>query len=303
MIGAMVLLAVSSRAAAQPRTPALTWEAPATCPTSEDVQGRIAARVDGRVPAVRVKVADVPDGVRVEMSTGGADRTFVAPTCDDAATAVAVIVALAARAQEAPPPPAPALSAPAPSADPARDQPSSVPVPSAGPLTRWSVAAGAAIDTSAPHLSPGFTLGAQARRGIGAIGLAGWVFLPQTEHAESMPPVQTTVTLIDLLALGCLAVPVVSRLDAGACLGAGVGMLHGKSGSIDRPRSNVGFRLESALLGRLELAVTSAIAVRLEGGALADPVRSPFRVEGIGDVYRPPAFALRLGAAVDVRFR
>ena len=306
VIGSVLFLATSRHAAAQSMPPALTWDAPAVCPTAEDVQARIATRVDGPPRDVRVRVSEVPDGVRVEMSTGGADRTFVAPTCDDAATAVAVIVALAARAEARAPPPTtaarPAFPV-APPGDPARDRPVVSPPPIAGPVTRWSAAVGAAIDTSSPHLSPGFTVGAQARRGLGAVGVSGSAFLPQTEHAMSVPPVQTTVTLVDLLALGCLLVPVATQLDAGGCLGAGVGILHGQSGSIDRPRSNIGARFESVLLARVELAVTSAIVLRLEGGGLADPVRSPFRVEGLGDVYRPPAFALRLGAWVDLRFR
>jgi hypothetical protein len=299
LVGALIALPAS--ATAQPSAGALTWDAPPGCPSAQDVEARIAARVETPPREVRVRVVEVPEGVRVDMSTDGADRTFVAPTCDDAATAVAVIVALAAhaKAQAAPP-----VLAKAPEVVPPRPAPLPLPPPAPSPPTRWSVSAAGVADTgSLPHVSPGIGLGIQARRGIGAVGLTASAFLPKTEHAAGEPAVQTTVTLVDLLALGCLLVPVLPRTDAGGCVGAGVGMLHGASGSIDRPRSNAGLRPEGVLLGRAEVAFSSAFSLRLEGGALADPIRNPFRVEGVGEVYRPPALALRFGLGLDIRFR
>jgi hypothetical protein len=244
------------------------------------------------------------------MTADGADRSFVAPTCDDAATAVAVIVALAAHAKlEAEKPPAPPPPAPPPPVV-VVERPREAPPPPRAPTstTRWSASLASAVDGgSLPRLSPGLAVGAQARRGAGALAVSVSGFLPETERADGDPPVQTTVALLEALVLGCALTPLHRRVDAGACLGAGLGFMHGRSESIEHPRANVGIRPEGALLARIEWTLpfvpSGGALLRIEGGAIVDPIRRPFQVAGIGDVFRPSAVALRVGAAVDVPFR
>lgn len=110
VFGALALIPARALAQSTPSSArgTVTWDAPASCPSAEVVDARIAERVDIPFGDVRVRVTEVDEGVRVDMTADGADRSFVAPTCDDAA----VIVALAAHAKlEAEKPAAPPLAA------------------------------------------------------------------------------------------------------------------------------------------------------------------------------------------------
>lgn len=301
----LVAVLVAGQAVAQPAAPALIWEAPASCPTAADVEARIAARLEGPARPVRVRVLEVPDGVRVELSTAGADRTFVAPTCEEAATAVAVIVALAAHMAEPEPPAAPPLPpTPAPPAPEILVEPARAAPPGALRRWRWSASLAAALDAaSLPRATPGLALGVHLGRGLFGLGLTTSAFLPQTEHGTGTPAVQTTVALVDVLVAGCVLAPLGRGLEAGGCLGGGFGVLHGRSASVTTPDANLGVRPEGLLLGRVEVPLFTHLRLHLEAGALADPIRSPFRVAGIGDVYRPPPVAFRGALGLDVRFR
>lgn len=249
----MAAVLASARAGAEPAAGALTWEAPASCPAAADVEARIAARLEGASRPVKVRVVEAPEGVRVELSMDGADRSFVAPTCEEAATAVAVIVALAARLAEPAPPAPPAVPvAPPALVAPPREAPSAP--PAAVPTSRWSVSLATAVDAaSLPRATPGVALGVQLGRGLFRFGVTTSGFLPRTEHAAGPPQVQTTVALVDALITGCALVPVLRRLEVGGCVGGGLGLLHGQSASILEAQRSAGLdpAVEAGLFARL----------------------------------------------------
>ena len=216
-----------------------------------------------------------------------------------------VIVALAAHTSEPEPPPGtsePPPLAPGILVEPPRAEPDAA--PAAARSSRWSVSLAAAVDAaSLPHTTPGLGLGIHFGRGLFGLGLTTSAFLPQTERAAGTPAVQTTVALVDVLVTGCALAPLGRRLEAGGCVGGGLGLLHGQSASVSAPAANLGARPEGVLLGRVELPLFDPLRLHLEAGALGDPIRSPFRVAGIGDVYRPPPVAFRGALGLDVRFR
>ena len=89
------------------------------------------------------------------------------------------------------------------------------------------------------------------------------------------------------------------RFEAGACAGGGLGVLFGSSGGVSAPESGVGSRPEIAGLARIGVGLGAGFALRGELGVVLDPVRFPFRVANVGDVYRPPAASARASLGVE----
>lgn len=300
------LAAARTATAQEPKAASrLTWDAPPSCPTAEDIEARIKSRTPNPPRSVTVQVSldsdpAAPTGqVRVTMSTDGAERSFVAPSCEEAATAVAVIVALAANKAEPPPELPPEKPTPPPPPPTPREQPQPPPPNDAW---RWVVGLGGAVDTgSLPSLAPGVAIGVEARAPrTFVIGLEVAGFAPKTERVA---PAEATIALVDVLPRACALLPFGAAVRGGTCLGAGVGIMPGESANVTQPRSAIGFRPEAVWLARLEATLSAWASARVEGGALVDPVRPPFRIDPWGEIYRPPLLTARLAAMVDFRFR
>jgi hypothetical protein len=286
----------------------LQWEAPPGCSSHTDVLARVEAKREARPWApTRVNVIVTNDAqsprVHVHVVSPLGERDFVAPSCDDAANAVALLVAIAATSAAAPPPPEPpARIAPQAPQQARRSAPPAPPLPVE--LHVWT---GPAVDSgSLPHTTVGLVAGVHAQRGWFGIGLEGAAFLPQTERASSEVKVQLDVSLFDVLASLCVGPESgwgARSASLGVCAKAGVGLLHGRTTGISSPGSGNGPRAESALSGRLLWPLSSRVALRFEAGPLVDWATSPFRVSGLGDVYRPAALSFRGASAIEFRIR
>lgn len=317
-IATCAVCVVGAPASAQPERPTssgptVVWSAPAGCPASEDVAARIARRVPARsagddaTETARVEVRATSEGYTADVRLGEARRTLTAPTCEDAAEAVAVVIALArgGRAEpepEATPPPEP----PAPRDAPPRPRPVGAAGAPPGPRLQGRVAVLGALDTaSLPNLAAGATAHVALHRGAFGGGLALSAFVPNTATFGARG--EARIGLVDALVLGCasprLAGPDeagrAGHLAAGACAGGGVGVLFGTSDGVSTPESGAGPRPELAGLGRVTAGLGGGFALRGELGVVVDPVRFPFRVANVGDVFRPPAASARIGLGLE----
>lgn len=139
------------------------------------------------------------------------------------------------------------------------------PAVAAAPLpsrdVRWSATLGPAFDVgSLPRAAGGLAVGFDVRRGALAAHVAVAGFLPQEGRASRAP-----VALFGALPTVCALAPIGSRIDVGACGGAGVGVLRAASTAV---------RLEGLATARLDLSLSPLIYLSLELGALVDPFRT-----------------------------
>jgi hypothetical protein len=151
-----------------------------------------------------------------------------------------------------------------------------------------------------PRPSPGLTLGLDVRRGgLGArASVSG--FRPQTESASG-----ASVGLFDIMAMICALVPLGSRLDAGACLGGGVGLLRGVPPPTEEAGRLIALRLQGLAGARLDVAlVPKTLFLSLEPGAIVDPFRTsplPAALPAVGNGYRSSLVSFRSAVALDLR--
>jgi len=308
---ASFLVALSIGALARAEAPAFVWEAPEGCPSSTDMEGRIRARVtSGSVWRVRGRVLREAAGFQVQLTTPGGERVLTAPTCDQAAEAAIVIVALAVdgatlrpSAGEVRPPTGPSA---ADAETVARDEaPPRAPAQARMPERHWGVSLGGALDASTlPEPSPGLTGAVAFSAGALSLGVEVSGFRAQSQRASGEPPVAVTMALVDVMATGCVTGrPLARALEAGGCVGAGVGILPAESDGITSPKASVGIRPQALVALRAGWILSDHLVLRIQAGPLLDPVRPSFRVDGLGEIYRPPAFTFRGSAGLEVRFR
>ena len=158
---------------------------------------------------------------------------------------------------------------------------------------RWYATLGPAVDTgSLPRTSPGMALGFDVRRGGLAARAAASAFLPQVDRASG-----ASVALFDVMPLLCAMGPLSSRFDVGACAGAGAGLLRASV----RDESAIVFRPQATALARLDLLLGAGFVVSADAGTILDPLRSPLRLAGVDDAYRPSLFSFRASLGLHVQ--
>lgn len=339
-VGAVGVCALATRAAAD-ETPAVVfrWNAPASCPSSADVEARIRRRIEAPRRSSRIDARLTEEGGEqvVVVAIDGVERTLRAPSCAAAADAVAVIVALALDANArrevdagtsepaalqpdaspsdasvgAVPDSADAslLAAPSPPDAAAKDDrlrdgdANGRAVPA--PMDRYAaLALGAVVDTSTlPHVSPGIVIGGELRRSVFAGRLATTWLLPQTVRGTSGDlAYSAAIFAADLEATGCAVTSAIGWADFAGCLGVGIGVMHGASDGVSAPGSGFGPRFQGHFGARVAIPIGARLALAVGAFGIADPARSPFRIEGIGDIYRPPPLAFRGNAGLEWRF-
>ncbi len=288
----------ASTAAAQPRGPlSLTWDAPAGCPTRDEVIAaveRLRPHAFQR-PATHPVVAEgrvSPDGARWSLSLttraadGAGTRALTADTCAEAADAAAVVLALAIDPTSRRAPPSP----PEPAAPAAR--------PDDGP--RFVTRVHGALDLGTlPAPAPG--LGASAgfvwrwlRVELGA------TWFP-SQRAPGAGGVSSDVGLVSGELRACATPLRIGRVAAGACAGLAGGAMYAEGVGFDRNRDGL-TPWWSSLAGLIvRVALTRALTVT----ALAEAgvtLGDPRFVAGDGAVlHRPSRVTARGTAGVELR--
>lgn len=270
---------------------AVVWEAPSECPPRAAVDAALHERLaDKSLPPTRVRVSPTSGGYQVLISMDGLERVFDVERCEEAVEATAVIVALALDVAREPP------EARAPDDDrgarrAGEEEPRRT--------TKASVGLAAALDVgSLPSASPGVAGELGLRRGIAALELrlAGYLPMEREVPRQGRAPAGVTIGLFEIMLRACIVGGVASRLEAGGCLGAGAGALHGHVSGIRAPRDDFGARFQGEVVGRLAVRIAGPWSARLEAGVLGDPATAAFVVQGLGDVHRPSPVALRSSA-------
>lgn len=283
------------------------WEAPPECPSRALAERAVRDRVvNGALPPARVRVTALSSGYRVRILLDALERSerrervLDVARCEDAADATAVIVALAVDA--------PASTSTAEKREGARGVPDAVP-PSSRPPAREGLGVDAvllgALDVgSLPSASPGIVgaVGVHGRAMRAELQVGAYVPTARVVARQDATPAEASAGLFDVMGQGCLVGSLAASLDAGACLGVGVGVLYARVRGIDAPRDDAAARFQGATTVRLGVPIAGRWSARLDVGALFDPATRGFVVRGLGEVHRPSPVALRAGIGIAVIF-
>jgi hypothetical protein len=291
-----------------------TWDAPPECPTAEAVERRLtqlladAGRPSPPEGAVRVVVTpgQTRHSARVSLQLGAdppSVRLLSAPSCAELADAATLAVALALTAPEAPrPAPEPATSPPPVAPDRPAERP--LPAPAASPpiaRLHLSLRGAAGLDAATlPAASPGGSLGLALSLGPAEVELSALGLFTQTAERASPPGTGAEVSLFAGRARGCLS-PEIAPLHLRPCLGLELGRLQAEGLGVPAPTSGSGRWLAPELALGVGGRLFPALSLGLEVSALFPLARDHFVLEGIGDVYRAPAFSARAAFTVEAR--
>ncbi len=290
----------------------LSWTAPPSCPTRDDVLLDVesilrdsGARHGVDATAVVTRAAS-GDRWSVELAIsshqGAGERVFDASSCEQLARAVALIVALAVdptrtvvAKPEAPPPPPP----PPPAS------------PSLGPALRLGIFASGVTEVGTlPELAVGFEGGLALRYGRGR--LDGYASLWGSQRAaDPLRPAQgVDLALVGAGGRACVAVLRTRNLgaDLSPCLGLDLQRMVGEgygTGATAFTQDGVWTTGRAGVLGSWFLL--PSLAVRVSADVLAPLARPSFVVLGAdGSVtevlHRPATFGARFGAGAELFF-
>jgi hypothetical protein len=299
----------------------LRWEAPAGCPSVDDVRaatlrGAGEARAKSVTLEADAHVERVPGEaarawrVRLRTRRGAAtgEREIEASTCHGVAEATAVILALALVPPGSAPPeetrdqPLVTVAMPPP-----RDAPAApVPAPAAprtpGGPHLFALGAGGSGDVSTlPRTTLGGSLTLAITPGRWRFELDGRMWASQSQsRAASDAGARFSMTSVG--GRGCWTALRAGSLDLAPCLGADVHFVsapgYGADTNFDATAQWV--TLDGGALGRVGL--TSWLAVRTRLDAFVPLTRPTFVVEGEGSVHRPPTLGAAASLGVEVLF-
>jgi hypothetical protein len=274
-----------------PRTFDLSWQAPAACPTSQEIEREI-ARLIGSTSQNRATVrasaevmkTDVDWRVRIRIQDGDhvSERSFDGPTCRAVGKVASLIIALAIEpnAGAAPEPVAPPRERPEPQVPPARPE-------SAEPALRGFVAAGALTEI---HLLPragfGLELGTGLRLPALSIELRGGALLPQP---TDVPSVDAGGRFSHFnLGLRVCARIVLRAPELFACASGILDIVHADGYGVTAPGSATALLGTAALGPRLDLPLAEAFRLSLSVEAAHTFSEANFRLDNVGNVHRTP---------------
>jgi hypothetical protein len=329
-IAALALVAHLVEPAA-PASPAgsgvvVVWEAPASCPTRDEVARAVARGVGERPVEVRATVveADATFTASLELrsTTGTSTRTLASPAC---ATLVDAVVLLAVVATD----PVPTLESIAPrlQEETAIPQPT-VAAPPVEPLpmiaaTPVAAPAPARTETKAPRsriqprIAAFAVLGGRTLPGLdvgirGVIGVATphvHVDLTALYLGARTLEEDEVRTTIDAWSVGLRVCPLVplptTRVELPICAVAGAGQLRGRAAGEPLVASTPQSAPWVTLAAAPELAIVLHRLVRIVagvevGGTLVGP---GFTVDTLGRVWKPSPWIARGHLGLEVRFR
>ncbi|HXU60162.1 MAG TPA: hypothetical protein VN962_00575 [Polyangia bacterium] len=310
IVGLTLVLGLTRGAgAAPPRAPVtLTWEAPAGCPTVEEVTGELAGELDRTPPKAGASPSLVTAAVQVAADSGDSwqgrltlnvqgarsERRFQAESCDAVASAAALIIAVALdEASERPAPPAPPPL-----------EVASRPLPPPVPTRRATFATAYAlmdVDTMPAPPAPGIEMavgrkwmaGRWRPSWIAGASLFPWHPAPST---DALGALRGDFWQYAVSGRGCLGATL-SAVELAPCLGGEVvGMRSGPSGTAADLQLESVTRFWFAFLGSLTATYQGSPSIALVVRAdLVVPTAHPaFRVQDTPfEAYRVRDAAVR----------
>lgn len=331
-VWAVLLAGLGSGAlAATPARPAaLTWDAPAGCPTADDVLEaveRTLARPDAtRAPVtVTARVLGGPGDVwqaSLTLAVGGTrtERQFEAESCDAIAAAASLIIATAVEDASGAPSEAPSTAAPPvtpvpPASDETKPPPSAEPATATDRPPRFLVMANGVLDWTTTSGLPAVGLeaavgrswsaGAWRLRAIGGVDLFPYLRPPVVPE---LGPVGGHLWQLGVSGRACVGTTALAAFEIGPCVGVEVVAMHADSAG----GSTTDFAtLERAtlfwfsLLGSLAASwsVSPSMEVVIEGELVSSLERPTFGLRNDALVeYRIPALAFRGALGIALRF-
>jgi hypothetical protein len=305
------LLTLEARGQGEPV--ALSWEAPAECPSRDGVVamvGRLVRAIPEKPLRAQVKVTRAGARWTASIETPNGRRTLDAESCSVLAETVSVIIAIAVdpgamnqvaekpafdeqRKDAAAPPDAQRRDASRPEVPAVSDAPARVArgeIPSQGGASeRWSIGLSlrALFELGIlPGPAFGGTLAARAERRIWGLELGVSALLPQRGEFDDDSRIGGTLWWFAGHALGCVSPR--SAVSWDACLGVEVGRLSGTGFGVDVPRTAraLWFGPLTSAGARLPLGSSLSFEGRL-GLALPLPRPPAFGLDGFGEVHHP----------------
>lgn len=306
---ALLVLADAAGAVAQPASSpvSLTWNAPADCPSREQVLAEVARVLGGsqkgRIPAIaRADVVRTDTGrwqaaLSVEARDAHSERNLEAESCEAIASGAALIVAVAVEGGV--PPPAPPVSTP--------KAPVAAPAESAGSshASQLLVAAAGVIDDGTMPLIAG-----------GGEAALGWSYATPRWRVRALAgasyfPSETKILVggeggdFTLRAASARLCASIARgpFDIGPCLGGEIDSMSGSGfGPAIRPleRNPVWGSAVGTVLASWSLAGPIAVFARADG--IVPPARPTFGLPPHSDVHQPSLPAWRVALGVELRF-
>jgi hypothetical protein len=305
---------------------ALSWSAPAGCPTQADVEADIARRLgrslaaDGAALEADAAIESTAGGYRLTLATElegeSGTRVLDAQRCDELASAASVTVALLADphadatpapAPKPPPPPQPEPT-PKPKDDTAADDEGEgeeieVEEPSL-PSRPIAVHVGVRLELLAdlgtlPKLGVGPALSVSVRLDQTALELTG-NYLPSNDVESGSRTLGSVHLWTGALGV-CQAFG--QGVVVGPCLRAEYGRMFGKGSSDVRiPNSDAGMFAALWLGLRLDYAVLPALWLSGELAAGLPLARTIFTVQGVDGAHEPSGLIGRVRAGAELRF-
>lgn len=276
VVGACVIAALTTVAAAEPRPPALAWQAPDACPGAADARARVEKRLgepmERFVVGITVAIDSDPRGYVAHVG----ERTLTSDTCDDLTDAVALVVARIAT--EAP----------------RRDAPSGPARWGGGVRGSWMSGIG-----GVPSVGIGGELAAYVRhdRLLVELGAADWA---RTSHISPGAPSAIDVGLqTATLRVGYAPEPKAIRgwvaLDVGAMSGGGEGVVGPNAGRAAWVAIGPGFAVAWPIAPRFRLVGTIEV--------LASVTHSRFVLADGMTLYEPSPVSARTTLGLEVGWR
>jgi hypothetical protein len=290
---ALAALLMPRRANAQSaRTFELSWQAPPSCPTSQDIEREI-VRLIGSTSQNRATVrafADVTKSdadwrvrIRIQDADRVSERSFDGPNCRAVGKVASLIIALAIE------PNAGAAAepvAPPPRERPEPQRPATRPEP-AEPALRGFVAAGALAEV---HLLPraafGLEIGTGLRLPALSIELRGGAVIPQPTDVPSRDAGGRFSHFNVGLRVCARIVPRAPELFG--CAAGALDILHADGYGVTAPGSATALLGTAALGPRLDLPLADSLRLSLSVEAAHTFSEANFRLDNVGNVHRTP---------------
>ncbi len=297
----------------------LGWDAPASCPPSDDIERDVRrllgdAPLPDEVPPIvaNVSVHQSPDGsfdVRVRTTSGGQEREreLRVETCDEARRLVAFLLAFLVdpRVSEGPheESPLPKSAASASTAPPPPKPPKPPPQPAPERSPRWAASVLVSADLG---MLPSASLGGELRGGLlfpnWSLEARATAWLPRRAESPDVAGAGGEFTMFDAGLLGCLRSSGREAPTLQVCAGPVLLWLQGEAYGVAEPGQDEALFFGASGEAALLVALSSRTSLRMGLGALVPFSRPTFAIHDVGPIHRPSAAAARGSLGFEVNF-